>query len=138
MALGYLGYLVKVGNYTIPMDYINIEGYSAKVNTLDEDSYTDNNGVLQRTVIQHIPIVQVELVELDHLEFGGIMQAFRNNYSVDAERRATVSVWVPEYGDYVVQDMYLSDPEIAIKEIDAFTGIITYKPITLKFNGYGE
>lgn len=129
------GYLVKVGSFEIPLEYVSIEGYSAKVNTLDEDSYTDNFGVLNRTVIQRIPIVQIETTELTQAELDDLLGAFRANYSVDAERKATVTAWVPEYGDYVVQDMYLSDPEIAIKEIR--DGQIFYKPVTLKFNGYG-
>lgn len=130
------GYLLRSGNYTLPMEHMNIEGYSAKVNTLDEDSYTDNFGVLNRTVIQRIPIVQVELLPMTDAEFDAIMNGLRSNYIVNDERKSRVSAWVPEYGAYVEQDMYISDPEIAIQEVRGNS--LIYKSVTLKFNGYGE
>ena len=133
MAFG--GYLIRVGNYELPLTVIREQGYSAKVSTLDEDSYTDNFGVLNRTVIQKIPQVQVELVEMDSDQFDGIMHNMRNNFSDQMERKAMVSVWVPEYGSYVSQNMYLSDMDIKIKEIKRK---LVYESITLKFNGYGE
>ncbi len=118
------------------MALLNAEGYQAKVNTLDEDSYTDNFGILHRTVIQKIPIVQAVTQELTEAELSGIMSNLRAQYTNDQERKATVTAWIPEYGAYVTQGMYLSDPEITIKEVK--DGKLIYKPLTLKFNGYGE
>ena len=130
------GYLIKVGSYILPNKYIQEKTYSAKVNTIDEDSYNDNNGILHRNVIQKIPIVKANTVSLSQAEVDAIMSSFRSNYSVANERKASVSVWIPELGKYVTQDMYLSDIDFVIDVIK--DGVPMYEPFELRFNGYGE
>lgn len=132
------GYLIKAGDFTVPMEYINEKGYSAPVNTIDEDSYTDNFGVLNRTVINKIPIVTVSFIEMNDEELDVIMSGFRRNYLVPDERKLRVSLWVPEYRDYVEQDMFIKDPDFPINNIDLEKNVINYDAFSLKFEGYGE
>lgn len=134
--MAFENYLVKVGTYSIPLKYVKEKSYKAKVNTLDLDSHNDANGILHRTVIQKIPVVTIQTLELTESEWNAIWRGMSQNFSIADERRASVSVWVPEWGRYVTQDMYLSDMEITIQEI--VNGTIKYNSIQLSWKGYGE
>lgn len=132
----YQGYLIKVGDFVIPLEFVKEKTYKAKVNTIDEDAYNDNTGYLHRTVIQKIPTVSIETLALNQDEVDMIFNGCRNAYISPKERKAIMSVWVPEFGKYVSQEMYLNDPELTISDIDE--GVINYEPFTLTFKGYGE
>lgn len=132
------GFLMKAGDFTVPMEFINVKGYSAPVKTIDEDSYTNNFGVLDRTVLNTIPFATIEFSSMTDAELDAIMSGFRRNYIVDAERKLRVTLWVPEYGGYVNQDMFIKDPNFPIKEIDLEKNEITYESFSLTFEGYGE
>jgi hypothetical protein len=129
------GYLIRVGSFTLPLEKMEYESYNGKVNSLDEDPYNDTEGNLHRNVIAQIPTVSCTIQEMEQPEFDAIMNAMRANYVVPEERKALVSAWVPEYGDYVEQYMYLQDPDIKIKCIDEYP---IYKPVEFKFYSYGE
>ena len=131
----YQGYLVKVGNFIIPMRFMIEKSYNAKVNTLDQDAYNDADGVLQRNVIQQIPKVSFKTLPWTNVDAGFLMSNCRQNFSNQKERKATVSVWVPEYDDYVTQEMYMSDPEFVIGHIDGNT--IHYESTQFTFTAYG-
>lgn len=132
------GYLIRVGNYEVPLRLVQAETYDAKVNTLDEDSEQDNFGVLHRNVIQRIPIVQFETIAMTENELNDFMDSCRAEYDIEEERKALCSVWVPEFGRYAEMDMYMSDPSIKIDHIDMATNTVYYMPFTVRFNGYGE
>lgn len=135
--MAFQGYFVKVGNYEFPTRLINAESYQAKVNTLDQDSYTDDFGTLHRTVVQAIPIVSFQTVDWTQTEVDVVMNAFRSQFIGDKrERKALVSAWVPEYGNYVQQYMYMSDPDFSVDYTDGKN--VYYEGTTLKFNSYGE
>lgn len=130
------GYFIKVGDYILPMEVLSVEGYHAKPTTLDEDSYTDNFGRLHRTVLQKIPIVEATTLEISEEEASAIFRNIRSQFTNELENKAVVTAWIPFYGDYVTQDMYMSDPDITAKEVKK--GKLYYKAVTFKFNGYGE
>lgn len=52
--MAYSGYLIKVGNYTIPLSIIRAETYSPYKSVTDLDSYVDANGYLHRNALEHI------------------------------------------------------------------------------------
>ena|GEM_PF-5051441 len=54
--MAYAGYLIRVGNYTIPKKYIRAEKYDVVLHGQDLDSYRDANGQLQRTALQHMVV----------------------------------------------------------------------------------
>lgn len=132
MAFG--NYLIKIGDYVLPLNKIEYGSYSAKVNVLDDDPYNDTDGILHRDVIIAIPIVQVTLQEMTSDEFDVIMGNISDNYVVSEERKALVSAWIPEWGRYESQYMYISDMDIKISHIDTK---VHYESIELKFNSYG-
>lgn len=135
--MAFEGYLLKVGDYEIPADkYIKSQSYSVTRNIQDLDSYRDADGVLHRTALDHIPLkVEFEtpsmLTNKDVAELFGNIQ---NNFFVDSERKASVTVYVPELDKYVTQDMYIPDPKFQMYGI--FDEVIKYNPIRIAFIGY--
>lgn len=50
--MAYSGWLLKIGNYTVPMSFMKPETYSPYVNMQDLDDYTDANGYLHRNAVE--------------------------------------------------------------------------------------
>lgn len=50
--MAYSGWLLKIGNYTVPMSFMKAESYSPYVNMQDLDDYTDANGYLHRNAVE--------------------------------------------------------------------------------------
>lgn len=132
------GFLVKIGDYEVPLQIMEEGSYDGKVNTLDDGSETDNTGYLDRYVLQRIPIVQFTTMEMNEEQLNDFMDACRAQYEIEEQRKARCTVWVPEYGRYVEQDMFMADPSIKIKGIDLIDNTITYLPFTVKLESYGE
>lgn len=134
--MAFEGYLVKVGNYEIPTKYIRADSYSAYRNVQDLDSYRDANGELHRTALSHVPNkIEFETpAMLTNSDFADLIGNIQNNYTIVAERRANVTMYVPETDSYVTQDMYM--PDITPRIYGVFNGVIKYNPIRLAFIGY--
>lgn len=134
--MAYSGYLIKVGNYTIPHKYIGAESYTVYKNTQDLDSYRDANGKLHRTALSHTPNkVEFDTVNmLSNVEFAELMNNIRKNFTNMEERKASVTAYIPETDSYVTQDMYMPDMQPQIYLADK--NIIKFKPIRLVFIGY--
>ena len=134
--MAYEGYLIKVGNYKIPHSYIGAETYTVYKNTQDLDSYRDADGKLHRTALSHTPNkVEFETVNmLDNKQFATLMSNIRKNYTNEDERKASVTLYIPESDSYVTQDMYMPDIQPQIYFADSKT--IKYQPIRLAFIGY--
>lgn len=135
--MSYQGYLIKVGNYTIPTDkFIQAESYKVALNVQDLDPYRDANGVLHRGALEHrVPKVEFETpAMLTDLEMAEFMGKIRENYIISAERKVSAKVYVPELDDYVTQDMYMTDPEFPI--YGNYGGVLRYSPVRIAFIGY--
>ncbi len=134
--MSYNGYLIKVGDYTIPQDKIRATSYDAVLHVQDLDSFRDANGVLKRTALEHtVPEVNFELIPmLTNKEISEIFDNIRRNYSVPAERQVVATVYVPELNDYVTQKMYMPDVNFPI--YGTYGGKITYNAIAISFIGY--
>ena len=136
--MAYAGYLIRVGNYTIPQDkYIKAESYSAYVNMQDYEPWTDANGYLHRTAVD-LKALKVEFETpalLTNIEVSELFCKIRENYKVGGEsgRICEVTAYIPEYDEYVTQTAYLSDftPQIYRTEDSK----IWYNPIRLSFIG---
>ena len=136
--MGFNGYLLKVGNYEIDgYKYINYADYNVTWNSQDLDSYRDANGVLHRNALSHrVAKVEFELREgLTNDEVATFMGNISSNYTNATERKASVTVFVPELNDYVTQDMYMSDPQFKIRRIDR-NNVIKYEKTRIAFIGY--
>lgn len=134
--MAYAGYLIKVGDYTIPLKYIKAESYSAYRSIQDLDSYRDADGILHRTALTHVPNkVEFETpAMMTDKTFSEIMSNIQRNYINVNERRLSVTMYVPETNEYVTQDMYMPDITPAIYHADSKK--IQYKSIRLAFIGY--
>ena len=77
--MAYSGFLIKIGDYTIPTKYIKAESYSAYVNMQDIDDYTDANGYEHRNSVE----LKAEKIEfetpamLTNKTFTNLMKIFK-------------------------------------------------------------
>lgn len=137
--MAYNGFLLKVGTYTFPMEYINYESYKATLGIQDLDAYRDGNGALHRNALDcAIPKIEFQLREnITNKEFDTIMANIRSQYTKAIERKANVRCFMPEIGDYIEYTaMYMPDIEVQIKEqIDNTT--LKYKSIRIAWIAYG-
>ena len=134
--MAYAGYLIRVGNYTIPKKYIRAEKYDVVLHGQDLDSYRDANGQLQRTALQHTVVdVTFSTPPMMHEStWRNLIDSIRAQYTNSIEKKCTASVYVPEIGDYKVQDVYLPDIKTNIYYADDHD--IIYNEIELQFIGY--
>lgn len=135
--MAYNGYLIRIGNYEFPSRYIVFKTYKAAYNVQDLDPYRDGNGVLHRNALAHIPpTCEFQLRSgMTNLRFDEIMNNLRANYTIPLERKANVSVFIPELGGYVETEMYMKEPEVTIIRQES-NSVVIYDTITLKFVGY--
>ena len=114
--MAYEGYLVQIGNYKIPMKFIQAENYTVTLNSQDLDSYQDANGNLQRTALNNfVPKVEFQTRPmLTRDQMNELFSNIRANYTNAVERRSTAKIYIPELDYYVTQSVYLSDPEFSI------------------------
>ena len=135
--MAYAGYLVKVGDYTIPAGkFIKAQSYKATLSVQDLDSYRDANGVLHRTALEHrVNKVEFETpAMLTNTQMAELFSNIANNYTVPTERKFIGTFYVPEIDAYVSQDMYMSDPSFTIYGI--FDNVIKYNPVRIAFIAY--
>lgn len=133
--MAYNGWLLKIGNYTIPQRYIKADSYSAYVNMQDVDDYTDADGYLHRDAVE----LKAEKIEfetpamLTNVEFSELMKNIQANYTITKARQCVITAYIPEYDDYVTQTGYLADFQPQI--YGTYGGVIHYNPIRLAFIG---
>ena len=135
--MAYAGYLVKVGTYIIPLSFIKAESYKVTHLIQDLDSYRDADGVLHRNALSHVPDkCEFECVPmLTNTEINTVVNSIRGQFTNAAERKASVTIYIPETDSYVTnEDMYMPDPEYNIYYADA--SIIQYNSVRFAFIGY--
>ena len=134
--MAYQGYLVKVGSYTIPMSIIKAESYKTTLNSQDLDSERDADGVLHRNALSHQPNkIEFETVPLlTNIQMSAIMANIRSQFTNTKEKKASVTLYVPEKDSYTTEDMYMAD--ITFDIYYAGKDIIKYNPVRFAFIGY--
>ena len=135
--MSYNGYLIKIGNYVVPFRYIEAKKFKCGIKGQDLDSYRDANGILHREALKNVAIkAEWETPsDIDEATLRPLMDSIRNQYSDQTEKKATVTAWMPEIGDYVAMSCYLPDVEYTIDYADAYT--VKYSSFRLAFIGYG-
>lgn len=137
--MAYSGYLIKIGNYTLPMKGIVLKSYKVAYKVQDLDPFRNGKGVLVRNVLPNIPAkVEFEMRSgLTSTEYDVIMTNIRSNYiqGKEAERKSNVTLFIPELGDYITQDMYLAEPEITIIRQES-SSVLIYDTIRFAWIGY--
>lgn len=136
--MGYNGYLIKVGNYTVPLDKISYNTYKITRNGQDLDSLRSEGGTLFRNALDNfIPKVEFELIPmLTDVEMEDILSKIRESYTNTVEQKSTASIWVPMINDYVTQSVYLPDVTFSIYYADS--AMCKYDKVRLAFIGYGK
>lgn len=134
--MAYQGYLIRVGSYTIPLSLIRAETYTVFMSITDLDSYVDANGLLHRNALDHVANkVEFETVPLlDNTQFADLMNNLYANMTIQKERKASVTLYIPEKDAYVTQDMYMPDIKPTLYYADGSK--IQYNQVRLAFIGY--
>lgn len=135
--MAYQGYLIKVGDYVISgKKYIRADSYSATLIVQDLDSYRDANGVLHRNALTHkVNKIEFETpAMLTDKQMEELLSNIRRNYTNASEKRASVTVYVPELNDYMTQDMYI--PDLQFSMYGVFNNVIRYNPLRIAFIAY--
>lgn len=135
--------LIKLGSplsgWSFPIDKIKLDSYSVQYNTQDIDSYRNANGVLTRTVVStKIPKVKFSTKNMmTNVEVEEVMSKIRSKYIKETEKKVRAEIYVPEINDYVIQNVYFTDPNFKIYRITE-DGTIYFESTELTFIGYGE
>lgn len=136
--MSYSGWLIKIGDYKIPLKYIKAESYSAYVNMQDLEDYTDANGFLHRNALD-LKAFKVEFetrAMLTNKEFKELMSNIKENYTVKKARQGMITAYIPEYDDYVTQTGYLADfnPQMYYADGEKDANGIKIKNPVIKYN----
>ena len=134
--MAYQGYLFKIGDYKVPLKYIEYKSYKATQITQDINSKRGTDGVLHRKVVGHKPAkCSFNLMAgLDNNTAGKVLKGIKDNYSTPAKKEGTLSIFVPEINDYVTGLGYLaSETELTIESIDNDKNVVYYDSIPLTF-----
>ena len=132
----YSGWLIKVGDYTIPAKkFIKAQSYSAYVNMQDLNPWYDANGYEHREAVE-LKALKVEFetpAMLTNRDFEELMSNIRRNFTVPKARQCIVTAYIPEYDDYVTQTAYF--PDFTPQMYGNYGGVIHYNSIRLAFIG---
>ena len=134
--MAFEGYLISIGyNSTLFNNYIVFESYKVSKKIIDIDSYRDANGELHRQALEHLSYtVEFDLRPMREELHAELMEAIESNFSNEAERKLSVTFWLPETHKYVTYDCYMPDPEITV--VGMYNGSLLYDKTTIKFIGY--
>lgn len=126
--MAYLGYLLKINETTVPLKYMQHKSCKIKVNTQDLDSFQDSRGVLNRTVLEHTEVkIEWNFQHSTNHFLQELLTIFREAWGEGPERKATCTVYIPEWDRYYTGTFYMPDPEFQIYSADADT--IEYDPV---------
>ena len=135
--MAYSGFLIKVGDYTVPFRYIEASKYKTGVKGQDLDPYRDANGILHREALSNVSIkTEWETPnDMEESDVRDLMDNIRAQYTNQTEKKALVTAFMPETGNYVTMECYAPDIEYTIDNADKDT--IKYASFRLAFIGYG-
>lgn len=133
--MAYAGYLLKIGNYTVPTSIIKADSYYAYVNMQDYEPWTDAKGYLHRDVVD-LKALKVEFetkAMLTNTEFASLMSSIKAQFTKATARECNITAYIPELDDYVTQKGYMADFKPQIYFADA--NKIQYDPVRFAFIG---
>lgn len=134
--MAYSGFLLKIGDYEVPGEFLGAKSYSAYLNTQTIDPYTDSNGKLHIDFLPLAPL-KVEFVTpgmVTNIQFAEFMKQIKNR-TIDGnvQRKFYCTAYAPELNDYVTELSYLADFKPNIYMIDG--NIIKYSSISFTIVG---
>ena len=133
--MAYAGYLIKIGNYTIPTSIIRADSYYAYDNMQDYEPWTDAKGYLHRDAVDLKALKgEFETVAmLDNTQFATLMSNIRSNFTNTKGRECNITAYIPFLDDYVTQRGYMADIKPQMYFADA--NKIQYDPVRFAFIG---
>lgn len=133
--MAYAGYLLKIGDFTIPTSIIKADSYYAYVNMQDYEPWTDAKGYLHRDVVD-LKALKVEFetkAMLTNTEFASLMSSIKAQFTKATARECNITAYIPELDDYVTQKGYMADFKPQMYFADA--NKIQYDPVRFAFIG---
>ena len=109
--MAYAGYLLKIGTYTFPTSLIKADSYSAYKSVTDLDSFVDATGELHRNALSHFGYkCEFDTIPMmNNTQFAALMANIYSQFTDSIERKATVSMYIPETDSYADVDAYMPD-----------------------------
>ena len=111
--MSYSGFLLKIGDYTIPHKYIKADSYQAYVNMQDLEPWTDSNGYVHREKTVELKALKVEFETkplLTNKEFDESWIAnIRKQFVKPVGKECYITAYIPELSSYVTQYGYMAD-----------------------------
>lgn len=137
--MAYAGYLIKLGNYPIPMAWMKLDSYKVIKYVQDVDSYRDANGILHRTALS-ATVGKVEFETKNMMtdkEFASLMGNIQAQLvsELTNQKAYLASIYIPEDDAYITQYVYLGDVQPQIYR--GTTSKLYYNSTRLSFTGYG-
>lgn len=135
--MAYAGYLIKIGNYTIPLSMIKADSYYAYDNMQDYEPWTDAKGYLHRDAVK-LKALKVEFETrnmLNNTQFSTLLQNIEAEFISGKEhaRECDITAYIPRLDAYVTQRGYMADYKPQIYLADATH--IVYDACRLSFIG---
>lgn len=116
----YDGWLLKIGNYTVPLSLIAADTYKPKLIMQTLDPWTDVEGLLHFEGAEvHVAKVEFNLIPTTNTQFADFMSHVRSQYIEAKSRKVNITIYAPELDDYVTQLAYVADIEPQIYYADA-------------------
>ncbi len=135
--MAYGGYLFRFGDYTIPGRYIDADGVNIAPNRrLDQNSYSDGDGTLQRNTLKHTrTTVEFTTGTLYESEMDELTEGIVRNYINPLERDAMCSYYDMENRSYKTGHFYL-DSNMEWNPGGTAGNELLYKPCKFSFVEY--
>jgi len=145
--MAYNGYLLKVGGSSemdFPIKYMKAETFDAVLNAQDMDSDRNANGVLDRTVLDHVAgQITFQTPPMWNDEFDAMMEIFRSHYiskfvedNINPERKLIVEAFFPEINGYHQGEFYLVTPKPQIDWVKSKENKLHYLPMEIQLVQY--
>ena len=135
--MSYSGFLLKIGDYTIPHKYIKADSYQAYVNMQDLEPWTDSNGYVHREKTVDLKALKVEFETkplLTNKEFDeSLIANIRKQFVKPVGKECYITAYIPELSKYVTQYGYMADFTPQIYRVSGNT--IWYDSTRLAFVG---
>lgn len=135
--MAYSGYLLKVGAVTVPLSKIQAKTYSITPDqVLDLDPYSDANGILKRTPLDHTRSkVEFETIaQLTDDEIKTFLSIFKDAFVNTKERDLYLTYYDTDTHEYKTGHFYM--PDIIYTLYSASSVKLEYNAIRVAFIEY--
>jgi hypothetical protein len=107
--MAFNGYLLKVGDYTIPLEFMAYGTYEASPDQRqDLDAYRDADGYMHRNTLPHTATkIEFQTTYLTASQFRSLIDNIRANFTNLLERKVSLTYYDEETDAYKTGDFYM-------------------------------